>query len=115
MIGRYVEADPIGIKEGQNHLFIYARNKPVSLADPKGLDVYPPPGDEDDVIIDWPEIIDSPCKRRCYTIAQLHHLCKLIPAAGYACTPVGFLFARACIQSFCECNDLTMPGDFTGS
>ncbi len=35
-IGRYVEADPIGIKRGQNHLYGYVGNNPVNFVDPDG-------------------------------------------------------------------------------
>ena len=38
MIGRYVEADPVGIKRGKNHLFVYVGNNPVKRKDPLGLD-----------------------------------------------------------------------------
>ncbi|MEW6601012.1 MAG: RHS repeat-associated core domain-containing protein, partial [Nitrospirota bacterium] len=36
-MGRYVEADPIGIEGGDNHLFIYVRNNPVNWTDSLGL------------------------------------------------------------------------------
>jgi RHS repeat-associated protein len=35
--GRYIEPDPIGIKKGKNHLYIYARNNPLIVTDPRGL------------------------------------------------------------------------------
>ena len=35
-IGRYIEHDPIGIKQGKNHLYAYTNN-PVRLIDPLGL------------------------------------------------------------------------------
>jgi RHS repeat-associated protein len=38
MIGRYIEADPVGIKNGRNHLYIYALNNTISLFDEMGLD-----------------------------------------------------------------------------
>ena len=37
MIGRYVEADPVGIKKGKNHLYSYVRSRPTTLSDPTGL------------------------------------------------------------------------------
>ncbi len=37
MIGRYIEADPLGIRRGENHLYVYVENKPVILTDPTGL------------------------------------------------------------------------------
>ena len=36
-IGRYVEADPIGLDKGRNHLFFYVKNSPVNLIDFFGL------------------------------------------------------------------------------
>jgi RHS repeat-associated protein len=37
VIGRYVQADPIGNMSGQNHLFVYVGNNPIRLTDPQGL------------------------------------------------------------------------------
>ncbi|NVN90286.1 MAG: RHS repeat-associated core domain-containing protein [Desulfuromonadales bacterium] len=39
-IGRYVEADPIGIKRGKNHLFLYGRNNTLRYTDFFGLDTF---------------------------------------------------------------------------
>jgi len=36
-IGRYIEADPIGLLGGRNHLFVYVGNKPTKLIDSTGL------------------------------------------------------------------------------
>ncbi len=36
-LGRYVEADRIGILEGENHLYVYTGNDPINDADPLGL------------------------------------------------------------------------------
>jgi hypothetical protein len=63
MIGRYVEADPMGIKKGENHLYVYvdsvgkppketnryqyAGDNPVNWIDPLGLWYVPPPGFRD--------------------------------------------------------------------
>ena len=38
--GRYLEADPIGIEGGTNHLYVYAGNSPLNWIDPLGLKVY---------------------------------------------------------------------------
>ncbi len=38
-LGTYVEADPIGINRGQNHLYLYAKNNSISYFDEKGLKV----------------------------------------------------------------------------
>ncbi len=38
-IGRYLEADPIGIDNGRNHLFVYVGNNPVNFVDPEGLSI----------------------------------------------------------------------------
>ena len=35
--GTYAQADPIGIQEGNNHLFIYVHSNPVNFVDPLGL------------------------------------------------------------------------------
>jgi RHS repeat-associated protein len=35
--GGYIEADPIGINRGTNHLYAYVGNNPVNLIDPLGL------------------------------------------------------------------------------
>jgi RHS repeat-associated protein len=37
VIGRYVEADPVGIEGGDNHLFVYVKNNPIRFDDPYGL------------------------------------------------------------------------------
>lgn len=37
MIGRYVEADPIGIKKGKNHLYNYVQGNPLIKRDRRGL------------------------------------------------------------------------------
>ena len=46
MVGRYVEADPIGIKEGRNHIYSYVGNNPIKYHDPFGLKLWctPDPG-----------------------------------------------------------------------
>lgn len=36
IIGRYIEADPIGIEQGDNHLYVYVGNNPVIFIDPYG-------------------------------------------------------------------------------
>jgi RHS repeat-associated protein len=36
-IGRYAEADPIGIRRGNNHLYLYVGDDPVNFSDPRGL------------------------------------------------------------------------------
>jgi len=36
-IGRFVEADPVGIKGGRNHSYWYAGNDPLNAIDPSGL------------------------------------------------------------------------------
>jgi RHS repeat-associated protein len=36
-IGRYVEVDPIGIQQGQNHIFVYTKNQPTKYTDIYGL------------------------------------------------------------------------------
>ena len=41
VIGRYVEADPIGIEEGANHLYSFVDEKPLSKVDLDGLTVAP--------------------------------------------------------------------------
>ncbi len=37
IIGRYIEADKIGIRRGQNHLYFYVRNNPSNFIDSYGL------------------------------------------------------------------------------
>ncbi len=36
-IGRYIEADPIGLNRGKNHLYAYVASRPLSLTDVLGL------------------------------------------------------------------------------
>jgi RHS repeat-associated protein len=46
VVGRYVESDPVGIEQGENHLFVYVGNNPVNFVDPMGLQhipTIPPP------------------------------------------------------------------------
>ena len=38
-IGKYKQADPIGIRRGRNHLYAYVGNNPVRLIDSRGLAV----------------------------------------------------------------------------
>lgn len=40
-LGRYLEADPIGVRRGKNHLFVYVQNNPIKLIDPYGLSAIP--------------------------------------------------------------------------
>ncbi len=40
-IGKYIEADPIGILEGNNHIYTYAANNPIISIDPFGLAGWP--------------------------------------------------------------------------
>jgi RHS repeat-associated protein len=37
MIGRYIEADPIGIIRGENRLYTYVGNNSINIVDPDGL------------------------------------------------------------------------------
>lgn len=36
-LGRYPQADPIGIRSGTNHLYVYVADNPIMLIDPDGL------------------------------------------------------------------------------
>jgi RHS repeat-associated protein len=36
VVGRYLQADPIGIVEGENHSYVYAYNNPLGYYDPDG-------------------------------------------------------------------------------
>lgn len=38
VVGRYIEADPIGINKGQNHLYVFVSSNPLVYADPFGLE-----------------------------------------------------------------------------
>lgn len=39
-IGRYIESDPIGIKQGDNHIFGYAQANPTKFVDINGLEIW---------------------------------------------------------------------------
>ena len=56
MIGRYVEADPIGIKKGMNHAYVYVNNNPVGFGDPMGLIATPRKPGGDCIKCDFDEI-----------------------------------------------------------
>ena len=36
-LGRYIQADPIGIRKGENHIYAYASSSPLRRVDPQGL------------------------------------------------------------------------------
>ena len=36
-LGRYLQADVIGIQYGENHLYVYTEGNPLNIADPLGL------------------------------------------------------------------------------
>jgi RHS repeat-associated protein len=42
-IARYIESDPIGIRRGKNHLYVYVANNPARFFDPWGLKNYSDP------------------------------------------------------------------------
>lgn len=40
-VGNYIEADPVGINRGKNHLYVYVKNSPIMKSDPTGLNPGP--------------------------------------------------------------------------
>ncbi len=76
--GGYVQADPIGIQRGKNHLFVYVGNNPVNRIDPKGLSAsipnnsgwngnYWPGFDDQDNVCSAPAdgLNSNPCYKQC--------------------------------------------------
>ncbi len=43
--GQYIEADPLGLEKGKNHLYVYVKNNPIRFTDPKGLQQAGDPGE----------------------------------------------------------------------
>jgi len=38
-LGRYIQANPIGVERGENHLYGFVKNNPVNFVDPFGLEL----------------------------------------------------------------------------
>jgi hypothetical protein len=107
MIGRYEEADPIGIKRGENHLYGYVGNNPSNRNDPKGLNWYGNwcgPGGSGPMT----DCYDAACKRHdeCYKKCRVNWLTRWLPVDLY-----GSICAGECDQELikdwkrCACSN----------
>jgi len=79
VIGWYVQADPMGIKRGRNHLYLYVLNNPLRYADINGLEPE-----------NCLEVQYRPCKDK---TGCLLWICK--KAIDYNCSSLG---AKACCE-----------------
>ena len=88
VIGRYVESDPIGILQGNNHLFTYTQNNPINAEDSYGLSYLPPEYQIYDPST-WPYTIPrttQPCLKCDWGALGLCFASKMGPDGVVACT-----------------------------
>ena len=111
MIGRYVEADPIGIDAGKNHLYSYTGNSPLTTTDPDGTLAIVMPGmyycglgAKRSLEIPSDDCVDEACRKHdiCYRDSQI----KIYPPY-----PPFSKKRRDCDRTLCEdilrCKDKT--------
>ena len=94
--GRYIEADPLGIEEGVNHLYTYVDNNPLSLTDRLGL------GTD---CSERQKCIDTAVRTRqiCTRVTWVSQaLCSVTCAAG--CTVAGSAYTPCLITCVTACH-----------
>ena len=103
MIGRYVEADPVGIKRGANHLYVYVNNNPIRFRDPLGLIATPRKPGGDCIKCDFSAILEciggikyDPFQGMACARCIFEH----DPASCAECAPVGDVLD--CIKKNCH-------------
>jgi RHS repeat-associated protein len=115
-LGRYDEADPIGILRGKNHLYVYVDDQPLSRTDPTGLawsgNFWPGFTPQDGVCSSPAGGLNSnPCYAqccaahdRCYTANQCNAtswIGNMLPFVNQAC--------QRCNEAAAECILRNMP------
>jgi len=95
--GRYVKADPLGLKRGYRHLYSYVQNNPIKQIDINGLDISCPDG--------YHLVTDMAGFSNCMALGPALVFCPVCFTAGYyAPTGIpGFLVGlAACTICFAE-------------
>ncbi len=119
VIGRYVESDPLGTRNGRNHLYVYVSDNPAMGIDPRGL-IYFIPGYQN--VIKGPATCGR-CEQR-VEILELWGYTELVDPTAAATEGMWFYFTTpqlyyhednyACVHKCCKANTYAVEQHGTG-